>query len=240
MKFHNLATALILFSSIAPVAQSAESLSIDEQVRETFSWVESEVDIAQIKELAKAGKPKIKSNSKECSSPFVDRIGKDLKSSLCLKWSKLSEQLMNDLILNNGHRFANESDYDQRVTKFYAFEHDGSLNRDLSAAETELLFKTFSASVSFESKYLPYQVETAVVGDQSYLASLSGLFVGKTFQDLPESFLYAREFFQGAAVKSISIPYEVVLYPGGGYTTRFELLISARHLIFVKTEGWNS
>ena len=240
MTYFNLATALIFISSLAPNAQSAESLSIDDQVRDEFTWVENEQDIEQIKELAKAGNPKIKSNSRQCSSTFSDQIGFAAKNALCLSWMKLPSQLMTDLVLNNNQRFANESDYDQRVTKFYAFRHDGSLNRDLSLEEIDRLFKAFNASVSFESKYANYHIETSSVGDSAYLASLSGLYVGTTFQDQTETFLYARDFFQGAAVKSISIPYEVGLYPGGGFTAKFELLISDRHLIFVKTEGWNS
>ena len=243
MNKSNLITSFVLSTltmGSGSVIFATETISIDDQVRDEFTWVESEDDIADIKELAKAGHPKIRSNSKECNAPFVDLIGHSANSQLCLKWAKLPEQLLNDLVLNNNQRFTNESDYDQRVTKFYAFEHDGQLNRDLSTIDIERLFKTFNASISFEPKHASYHVELSNAGDENYLASLSGLYVGTTFQDQTGTFLYALDFFQGVAVKSISIPYEVELYPGGGFTTRFELLISDRHLIFVKTEGWNS
>jgi hypothetical protein len=244
MNLSNLLATLILATNSIPALAGTQAgrqdLSIDDQVRKEFTWVENEEHIADIKELAKAGLPKIRSNSRECNAPFVDLIGIGTSSQLCLKWTKLPEQLMKDLVLNNGNRFTNESDYDQRVTKFYAFEHDGELNRDLTDADIERLFKTFSASISFKSKYDTHHVEFTDADDQNYLTSVSGLFVGTTFQDQPETFRFARDFFEGAAVKSISIPYEVSLYPGGGFTTKFELLISDRHLIFVKTEGWNS
>ena len=240
MSQYNLLAAFALMTTFAPRVLGTEGLSIDDQVREEFTWVENEDHIEDIKELAKAGHPKIRSNSKKCSAPFVDLIGKDASSQLCLKWAKLPEQLMKDLVLNNNQRFANESDYDQRVTKFYAFEHNGELNKDLTSADIERLLETFSASVSFSPDYDGYHIGSTIAGEQNYLASLSGLFVGTTFQDETETFVFAREFFQGAAVKSVSIAYEVGLYPGGGFTTRFELLISDKHLIFVKTEGWNS
>jgi hypothetical protein len=226
--------------TMTPLALSMGALSIDDQIREELTWVENESDIKLIKELARAGRLKIKTNSNECNAPFVDLIGKDAHNRLCLKWVKLPEQLMSDLVLNNSQRFANESDYDQRITKFYAFEHNGELNRDLSIPEMESLFQTFNASVSFDLKYSEYHVMQTAAGDVNYLDSLNGLFVGPTFQDETAAFLYARDFFQGATIRSISAPYEVSLYPGGGFTARFELLISDKHLIFVKTEGWNS
>jgi hypothetical protein len=45
--------------------------------------------IEDIKELAKAGHPKIRSNSQKCDAPFVDLIGNKANSQLCLKWAKL-------------------------------------------------------------------------------------------------------------------------------------------------------
>ncbi len=236
------AIALIIAACLAPEAKGVERMSIDNQVQEEFTWVESEEDIAKITELAKSGHPKIKSNAKVCAAaaPYTDAIGKDQTAQLCLKWKQLPEQLLSDLILNNQNRFTNESDYDQRITKFYAFEHDGSLHRDLSTVEIDRLFKTFSATISFTSKYGTYNVMSTSAEDAGYLTSLSGLFVGTSFQDQPETFLYAKEFFQGATVKSVVAAYEVGLYPGGGFTTKFELFISEKHLIFVKTEGWNS
>jgi hypothetical protein len=240
MSQYTFLAAFTLMITLAPGARGAEGLSIDDQVSDEFTWVENEDHIEDIKELAKAGHPKIRSNSKKCNAPFVDLIGKNANSQLCLRWAKLPEQLMKDLVLNNSQRFANESDYDQRVTKFYAFEHNGELNKDLTSAEIERLLETFSANVSISPDNDGYHIGSTIAGEQNYLVSLSGLFVGTIFQDETETFLFAREFFQGATVKSVSTSYEVGLYPGGGFTTRFELLISAKHLIFVKTEGWNS
>lgn len=236
------ALALVTVVSLAPETKGLEWMSIDNQVEEEFTWVESEEDIAKIKELAKSGHPKIRSNSKVCAAatPFTDAIGKDQTAQLCLKWMQLPEQLLNDLILNNQNRFTNESDYDQRITKFYAFEHDGSLYKDLSTAEIDRLLRTFSATISFTPKYGTYNVMSTSAEDEGYLTSLSGLFVGTSFQDQPETFLYASEFFQGATVKSVVAAYEAGLYPGGGFTTKFEFFISEKQLIFVKTEGWNS
>lgn len=242
MKIMKAVTAAILMIACASVAAATEDAvrdRIDEQIESELSgWVDVE-DRERIETLVRSGDPQIDWNSERCEGDQDDLGTGD--RALCLQTLRLPAAVFAEIRRGATYRFVNVSDYDQRATRLYAFRHAGLLDRDLSPEDLAILMEAFAIPVdagpSLEAS--PYIWE-ASPESRGYLSPLSGLFFGEEWQQEGAAYEYAMDLLEGAPTTTYTWRAEVSLYPGGGFTTSFHIVVTDRHLLFFKIEGWNA
>ena len=208
-------------------------------MEDELDWVGNQEDLDAIERLARSGDVSIYNNSNRCYGEQTDYLGRGKDGqALCVKQIKLPRAARAEVALGNKYRFENESDYDQRVTRLYAFEHGGLLDRFINDEDLDALGKAFGIPSDMVSE--PYITQT-VPGDYDHLSVLDySIFIGFDYVEESEMMKFAQEVTGDAEAKSFLYGSGVSLYPGGGFTTKFAIIVTADKLLYVKVEGWNS
>jgi len=213
---------------------STSNETIEDQAARQLSWIENDEWRQMVIAQAKAGQPSVK-YSRSCSRDFPVRIG---NSAQCFDPISLPRNVLSDVIQMNAHRFFSESDYDQRVTKLYAFRHNGTYASWLGQTDIEALAKDFNVPSDMIGRV---SVRSYQAGDTTFKSLLDGLFITTDFVEDTSISAFVADIVGGDAVRVFSFgPNEVGLYPGGGFNATFSIWVTDTHLIYVKREGWDA
>jgi hypothetical protein len=236
-------TAAGLVAAALLAAPAALADVVDDQVAAgALDWIERPEWKAEVVAYAKAGTPTVVVASPECAAtwrPHHDQLGTDEHGyPICVTAVALPEAVAADVATMEKSRFANESDYDQRVTKLYVFKHDGDLSRYQSTASLEAL----ALAVGIPERLIGgFRFHAVLPTDKDAFYTLESLYVGSDFADSTSLSTYATGLLGASAVLAVTFgPDEVELYPGGGFTTDFAFYITKDYVIYAKREGWNS
>jgi hypothetical protein len=211
---------------------------IDDQIEDELDWVEDDEDREAIELLARSGEVNIHRNSDRCFGEQTDDLGRGKDGqALCVKQVKLPREALAEVKLGNEYRFENVSDYDQRVTRLYAFEHNGLLDRFIGDEDLAALTKAFGIpQIAGEPR-----VKVTTPDDYGHLGILDySMYVGVDYAEETAMLNFSRAFLGEAEAKTFRFGSGVELYPGGGFTTDFAIIVTAEKLLYVKVEGWNS
>jgi hypothetical protein len=102
------------------------------------------------------------------------------------------------------------------------------------------LFKAFRAEVSMPTEHGEFRFSRHEAADSGYLGIFDYTMVGMEYMPHENFLNFAKDFLREQRAKTVTAPYEVVLYPGGGFTSKFNMIITSDFLIYLKIEGWNS
>jgi len=245
MKIRILLASCLLF--LLPACDSEDSSgqgkSVVEDPMQTDlpDWIRVE-DRRIIDLLVRSGVPIIERNSSQCGKVHPDSLGQgEDEHTLCVKSLDLTDQVAAEIGRGVKNRFVNLSDYDQRITQLFAFQHDGHLGQELAAGDLAALVKAFQIPVEADV-WLPSEPKVSIATADSfgYLGFLHGLHNG--FEDLAESpsITFASKLLDGAGTVTYTWKTMVFLYHGGGFTTGYHIVLTPKHLLFVKIEGWDA
>jgi hypothetical protein len=225
-----------------PSTDSQVADFVGDQAEEELDWVERTEDRETIEMLARSGSPRVAIDSDRCGGEFKDYLGRDSQGDVvCVNQWALPSNVLEEVKIGNQHRFKNASDYDKRVTRLYVYEHNGELNRFLDSDDIAMLARAFDIPTGTNQLQAQPNIFTRDDGDIAYFQSLnSGMYVGNDYVAETLTYEYAVEVLHGEPMKTMEWKTEVVLYPGGGFTTSYEVIVQENMLIFIKIEGWNS
>ncbi len=163
---------------------------------------------------------------------------RDIVHHLACVAGDLPEAVAADVATMEASRFANESDYDQRVTKLFVFKHDGDLARRQTSESLKALAQALGVP---EAMVQAVGVPRCHGKQHDALHVLESLYVGTEFVEQTSLYHFALETLGDAAALIVTFgPEGVDLYPGGGYTTDFAVWITKDYVVYAKREGWNS
>lgn len=239
MKLVYSALVLLTVAACGDVASASSRLFGEEDrlAERDLGWVDSKEQIKEIVALAKSGKPIIDLKSDMCDGALNDALGVE-DPTICVNQVNLPSDVYLQIKEMNNNRFKVESDYDQRATRLYVLRHDGSLTTLLTPDEMDILMVALGIPAKMGAPYIDQQVRPV---DYKYLQLLKGLHTEKNgWEEHPAAYRFVNGVLRGKKITTYTWATEVGLYPGGGFTTKFAVYISPTHLIFVKTEGWNS
>lgn len=229
------AAIALLATSLVACSQNHETQSetASSEQEDSLNWIDDAAAKQLVLDYAKAGQPELIATD-ECFAGQAQLGGSDY----CMEPVKLPAQVLKQIVKMNAQRFDNVSDYDQRITKLYVFNHAGNLGTYIDEDEARGL----AESLSIPSELIgAMSVKSYSADDRSFLSLLTGLTVDESFQDETLLHGYAKELIAGKKAKVFTFgPDEITLYPGGGFGILFQLIITDDHMIYIKNEGWNS
>lgn len=226
--------AMMLFGNQAPLALG--DVDIDHLAESKLGWIDSDEDVALVKQYAKTGKPLLIQSADNCQSEFPDAIGAGV-FHFCVALADVPADVEETISSMQASRFDNVSDYDHRVTRYVVARHDGSILTTFERHGAEALAALIDIDQNF---YKDIQLSHPAVGSFAWLSALRGLWVGETMIDDSPLFLHAASLSSGDFQQVSFGPDEISLYPGGGYNIRFTFYINDQYIIYAKSEGWNS
>lgn len=212
-------------------ADNTSSTQSDDQAAK-LEWITDASAKQLVIDYARAGQPALVYTD-ECYAGQVQLGGSDY----CMEPVRLPAPVLKSVLKMNEQRFDNVSDYDQRITKLYAFKHDkfGTFSDKDEAA-------SIADALSIPADMIAAMTENLYGGqDRSFLDILTGLTIDEDYQNKTVLHTFVSELLKDRKAKVFTFgPDEISLYPGGGFGISFMLIITDDHMIYIKNEGWNS
>ncbi len=195
----------------------------------------------EIKQLAKAGEPRIISRSADCPKRWADKgLTQQLGlarpgNALCVKQLKLPTGLAEDIERMEKAQLENLSDYDERVTKLFVFRQDSIDPSFVRNSDLEKIANSLNLSKDITARFV-----FGFAKDPGF-SQYNGLFVGDEYVEKTLVAKYLAEIFGSSKeVLTVSFSRGFGLYPGGGISFDFTFYIAEGLLVYVKKVSWDA